>query len=84
MAHHHFLTFLLMLAFLIHNLMRLIYLLNLSKNGEDSREFYTKLLLERFEYDIKDKLEEIKRQQKELEDNLELLEYVKKELKEMK
>ena len=58
----------------------LLTILNLQKNGEEEREFYTALLLERFKYDIKAQLEEVNRKKKELEDNLETLNMVKKEL----
>lgn len=58
----------------------LLTILNLTKNDEDDRQFYTKLLLERFEYDIKRQLEDIKSKEKELISNLETLNYVRKEL----
>lgn len=59
----------------------LLTILNLTKNGEDEKQFYTELLLERFEYDIKNQLEDIKRKETELKNNLELLEYVRNEIK---
>lgn len=58
----------------------LLTILNLSKNGEDNKKFYTELLLERFEYDIKDQLEDVEYKKKELEGNLETLKYVREQL----
>lgn len=58
----------------------LLTILNMEKNGDDDKQFYLKLLLERFEYDIKDQLKDLKYKQEELENNLETLEYVRKEL----
>ncbi len=59
----------------------LLTILNMEKNGEGNRKFYLELLLERFEYDIKRQLEDIEYKQKELQDNLKTLEFVRKELK---
>ena len=50
-----------------------------AENKED-KNFQLKWLLERFEADIERQLTDIKYKQKELENNLETLEYVKKEL----
>lgn len=58
----------------------LLTILNLIKNGEDDRQFYIKLLLERFEYDIKDQLKNLEYKKQELEGNLQTLEYVRKEI----
>lgn len=48
---------------------------------EENKEIYTEQLLDRFEYDIKDQLKDLKYKQQELENNLELLEYVREEIK---
>lgn len=47
----------------------------------DNTDIYLSTLLERFEYDIKDKIEANNRENEELERNLETLKYVRKELK---
>lgn len=47
----------------------------------DNVDIYLSTLLDRFEYDIKDKLEDIENEKQELERNLETLKYVRKELK---
>lgn len=51
-----------------------------SEEGKYDRQLDLERLLERFEYDIKDQLKEIKNKQEELEDNLKTLEWVRKEL----
>lgn len=56
----------------------LLGILSLMKS--EDKEFKASMLLERFEYDIKDQQKELERKHKELEDNLKLLEYVRKEL----
>lgn len=56
----------------------LLAILSLMKS--EDKDLKLKALLERFEYDIKDKQKELERQQAELNENMELLEYVKKEL----
>lgn len=48
---------------------------------KDNTDIYLSTLLERFEYDIKDKIEANNRENEELERNLETLKYVRKELK---
>ena len=63
----------------------LLYILNMQKSKEEKdKNFYLEMLLERFEYDIKDQLEEEQRKIEKLEDNLKVLDYVKKQLKEIK
>ena len=57
----------------------LLNILTLTKTND--KEFYTEFLLERFEIDINRQLADLKSKQKELEDNLKTLEYVKKEVK---
>jgi len=47
---------------------------------EDDKQFYLEQVLERFEYDITRKLEDLDYKKKELEGNLETLKYVRKEL----
>ena len=56
----------------------LLAILSLMKS--ENKDLKLKMLLERFEYDIKDKQKELERQQAELNQNMELLEYVRKEL----
>lgn len=56
----------------------LLAILSLMKS--EDKDLKLKMLLERFEYDIKDKQKELERQQAELNQNMELLEYVRKEL----
>lgn len=62
----------------------LIILLDMQKakkeNSKEKEQFYLKWLLERYEVDIKNKLEEVDRKKKELEDNLATLEYVREKL----
>lgn len=58
----------------------LLTILSLIKNGEKDKNYNLNYLLERFEYDIKGQLEETKRKEKELQSNLQTLEFVKKEL----
>lgn len=60
----------------------LLLILELAKTTkEEERQFKLKWLLERFEADIKDQQKELNRKEQELKYNLELLDYVKKELK---
>ena len=56
----------------------LLTLLTLTKTND--KKFYTELLLERFEIDIKRQLEDIEYKQKELRENLGTLYYVREEL----
>lgn len=56
----------------------LLTLLNLTKTND--KKFYTELLLERFEIDIKRQLEDIQYKEEQLKDNLETLKYVREEL----
>lgn len=58
----------------------LLTILSLTKNGEDNRKFYTKLLLERFEYDLEDRQKELEGKLHEVKENKELLEYVRQEI----
>lgn len=59
----------------------LLEILQMEKEtNEKDKKLRLELLLERFEYDIKDKLEDLERNKEELEGNLRTLEYVKKEL----
>ena len=58
----------------------LLTILSLIKNGEKDKNYNLNYLLERFEYDIKGQLEETKRKEKELQSNLQTLEFVRKEL----
>lgn len=51
-----------------------------AKNEQD-KKFNLEWLLERFENDIKDQLKELDYKKKELENNLNTLEYVRNELK---
>ena len=62
----------------------LLTILSLIKNGEKDKEYNINYLLERFEYDIKGQLDETKRKEKELQENLQTLEFVKKELSKTK
>ena len=63
----------------IRNELLLILGIEKAKEPED-RDAKLYQLLERFEYDIKDQLDEIKSKEEELKNNLETLEYVRKEL----
>jgi hypothetical protein len=60
----------------------LLMLLQMEKQTDKKeRKLRLEWLLERFEYDIKDKLKELYYQKQQLDNNLEVLEYVKEELK---
>ena len=48
---------------------------------EDNVDIYLSTLLDRFEYDIKDQLEEIEHKKEQLEANLDTLKYVREKLK---
>lgn len=56
----------------------LLGILSLMKS--EDKNFKVEMLLERFEYDIQDQLKELKRKENELNENLKLLEHVRKEL----
>ena len=56
----------------------LLGILNLVKN--EDKQFNLERLLERFEYDINNQLEELKTKEETLKNDLEVLEYVRKEL----
>ena len=58
----------------------LLGIMYLVKGKEENKKFNIEYLLERFEIDIKNKLEDIEYQKRQLNDNLELLNYVKNEL----
>ena len=58
----------------------LLNLLHYIKSPEDIKQIRLEMLLDRFEYDIKDQLNDIEHKKRELEDNLETLQYVRKEL----
>lgn len=58
----------------------LLTILAMNKHEEKDKDFYLKELLNRFEYDINDKLEEYENEIKVLKSNLELLEHVRNEL----
>ena len=59
----------------------LLNLLHYAKTDDPSdKSMRLDFLLERFEIDIKRQLEDIEYKKKQLEDNLETLEYVRKEL----
>jgi len=63
----------------IRNELLLILELYNAKTNED-KDFKTTWLLERFEEDIKRQLEDIEYKQKELKNNLELVDFIKKQL----
>jgi hypothetical protein len=63
----------------IRNELLRILTINKAKTQED-RKLYTTWLLESFENDIKKQLKDLKTKQIELEENLETLNYVKKQL----
>ena len=48
---------------------------------KEDKKIYFDMLLERFESDLKKQKEDLKYKLKEIDDNIELLEYVKKEIK---
>ena len=50
------------------------------ENEKDQQECDLHQLLQRFEYDIKDKLRRLQYEKEDLENNLKTLEYVRKEL----
>ena len=56
----------------------LLGILSLMKN--EDKDFRVSMLLERFEIDIKRQLEDLEHKKKQLEDNLQLLDYVRKEI----
>ena len=58
----------------------LLCILALLQDDKD-KDFKANMLLERFEYDIKRQLEDLECKKNELKNNLELLNYVKEELK---
>ena len=47
---------------------------------DENKEFYLREILERFQYDIERQLEDLSYKEKELKQNLELVNYVRKEL----
>jgi hypothetical protein len=61
-----------------NELLTILCLLN--KTTEEDKKRVIEELLDRFEYDIRNQLEDTKRKEKELEDNLETLEYVRNEI----
>ena len=62
---------------------QLLIILSLSKKSDDlSRKIEIDNLLEQFEYDLKDRLADLIREQTKINDNLELLKYVKENIKE--
>lgn len=58
----------------------LLNYLQLAKHNEE-KDFYLKEILNRYELELKDELEEIERQKEKIQENLELLNYIKDELK---
>lgn len=64
----------------------LLYILSImncditTEEGKENQLLNVEQLLERFEYDIKDQLKEIKYKQEELEANLKTLQYVREKL----
>ena len=56
----------------------LLRILHLMKS--EDKDFQLELLLERFEIDIKSQLEDLQNKEKELNDNLQTLEFVRNEL----
>ena len=61
----------------------LLIILSLSKKSDDlSRKIEIDNLLEQFEYDLKDRLTDLIREQTKINDNLELLKYVKEKIEE--
>lgn len=61
----------------------LLIILSLSKKSDDlSRKIEIDNLLEQFEYDLKDRLTDLIREQTKINDNLELLKYVKENIEE--
>ena len=57
----------------------LLLIMSYAKN-EEEKDYYIKEILQQFEYDIKDKLKDVEREKAKLEYELEVLEYVRKEL----
>lgn len=57
----------------------LLLFMSYAKN-EEEKDYYIKEILQQFEYDIKDKLKDVEREKAKLEYELEVLEYVRKEL----
>ncbi len=62
----------------IRNELLIIRSLQLGK--EEDKKIYLEQLLDRFQYDIERQLEDLKYKEKELKENLETLEYVRKEI----
>ncbi len=60
----------------------LLGLLSYVKSKDEDKDIQLDILLDRFEIDIKRKLEDLEYEKRELKDNLRTLEYVKEQLKE--
>lgn len=58
----------------------LLLIRNMELGKKEDREFYLENILERFQYDIERQLEEISYKEKELKQNLIIVEKLKKEL----
>ena len=58
----------------------LLGLLSYVNSKEEDKKIMLDMVLDRFEYDIKDQLKDIEYKKQELENNLKTLEYVRNEL----
>lgn len=58
----------------------LLSILHYVKGAEEYKQFHLDRILENFEYDIKGKLKDLESEKRQLLENLELLDYVKKEI----
>jgi len=61
---------------------QLLSLLHYVKGKEENKEFNLYNLLERFQYDLEDQLKDLESKKNEIMNNLDLLNYIKEELKE--
>lgn len=60
---------------------QLLLILSLETGNKENHKMNLEWLLDRYQYDIEDKLKDLEYKKKELEDNLELLKYVREEIK---
>ena len=58
----------------------LLLLRNMELGKEENRNFYIEQILERFQYDIEQQLEDLKHKEKELMQNMEIVKQLQKEL----
>lgn len=59
----------------------LLTILELAKKGSKEKDYYINELLFRYETQLRDNLRELDREKAKVNENLELIEYIKKEIK---